>query len=70
MTDPIFCTAQIDQTVVSDFKEQVLLSYHTAFAAVYQCYLCIFLIAETVMIAARIIFFTNEGRFFYELGVC
>ena len=31
------------------------------FGAVYQCYLCIFLIAETDMIAARIIFYKMQA---------
>ena len=42
--------------------------YPTACAAVYQCYLCIFLIAETDMIAARIIYYKMEADSFMNRG--
>ena len=69
MTHPSLCTAQINQTVVSDSKKQVCFSnilhwYPTACAAVYQCYLCIFLIAETDMIAAHFIQYKMQADCF------
>ena len=62
MTDPSLCTAQINQTIVSDSKIQVFQTYHTNILLRLVLYInVIFLIAETDMIAARIIFYKMQA---------
>ena len=72
MTDPSLCTSQTEQTVGSDSKKQVFKTYHTNIPLRLLLYINIifayFWLLKIDMIAARIIFLQNEGRFFYEPG--
>ena len=66
--EPAYCTAKIDETVVSKLKNVFLKSYYTemptSFGSTFSLHL---FIPESDMIAARSMWFTKPGRLFAKL---